>query len=141
MTVFLSTATPRGIELVAKLRAAGTREKMKELMERMKADFVNELAGGPAYTPADRFAFFLAAAERTTELPRASAAAYDAAGQTAMMARAYPEALLAFESAEQLHPCPERQLRMKSLRQLLSGSSRPLESAPPPRRPMKKTPG
>lgn len=87
MTPFLATATRHGTDLAEQLRTARDREDIDALLKQMRSDVVAELAGRSALTAADHYLFFVAAAERTTDVPRTCAACYAAAGQVAMTAR------------------------------------------------------
>lgn len=119
MTTFLSGVTPRGSERVRRVREAANAEEMRAIMQQMTVDFTAELAHGPIFTAADEYMFWLTIAARP-ELPaRVSAASYDGAAQTALSARAFHEALVAFEQAEDARPCPERRKTIVLLRRAL----------------------
>jgi hypothetical protein len=116
---FLETVTPLGAERVRLLRDAQSAEEMKALIQQLGGDLATALSCGPVFTPADEYVFAFALAIRTSGVPRASAASFDGAAQVALSARAFHEALLALERAEEARPCPKRRKQITELRRAL----------------------
>lgn len=140
MTPFLATTTERGSALLLRVREAKDKESFAAVFRHMNEHYAAEFAGGPAYTPADRYVFLCAVAEKTPNHPRARAASYDGAGTTAMIAGAYEEAVFAFEMAEAARKCPERKKRIEAIRELLlarAGGDRVRKVPEPERRPVR----
>ena len=134
MTPFIASATTRGREFAARLFNAATQEDLRGLIAQMTA----ASGFGPdghlrLPAPADEFIFHIAVAQRDGAVPeRLRVSSYDAAGLVAMNARAYLEALYAFERAQELARCRDRQKRIEDIRRLLVARG---ELAPPPTAP------
>lgn len=121
MSPFISTATPLGRELARRLFNATSKEDFSDLIAEMTAALRPGPDGHlPVCAPADEFIFHIALAQRGGPIPnRVRVCSYDAAGFAAMGARAYSEALFAFEHAQEIARCPERKKRIEDIRRLL----------------------
>lgn len=121
MSSFISTATPLGRELARRLFNATRQEDFHDLIAEMTAALRPGPDGHlPDRAPADDFVFHIALAQRGGAIPnKLRVCSYDAAGFAAMGAHAYPEALFAFEHAQEIARCPARKKRIEDIRHLL----------------------